>query len=97
MFKGLLSLLNIFNVLKFFTVEKRLLSGVQEALDGSYKVTLERLNQLEKRIADNTEFLSKYQSEVRTRLSRIEVLFADDLAEKEKARDELVKQKRLKK
>ena len=97
MFKALFSLLNVLNILKFFTAEKRIVTGVQEALDGSYKVVLERLKQFEQRIADNTAHFSKAQSEIRTRLSRLEVLFADELAEKEKARDELVKQKRIKK
>jgi len=84
-------------LLKIFTIEERLTSSLQLSLNGASQHLIGRLALFEKRIADNANHHDKVRSELNARLSRLEVLFAQELEAKEKARDELVKEKRLKK
>ena len=69
-------------------LEQRLLGMLQRSLDMAS-------SELKSSLEVMTKSLARQRSEFNGRLSRIEVLFAEELLEKEKARDKLVKKKRL--
>ena len=69
-------------------LEQRLLVMLQRSLDMAS-------DELKDSLVVMTKSLARQRSEFNERLSRIEVLFAEELEAKAKARDERVKKKRL--
>ena len=71
-----------------------LLFSLEERLADIFRAQNEKLKQMEKTIGDHAGRNQALHSGVNSKLSRIEVLFADELTEKEKARDERVREAR---
>jgi len=80
---------------KLFSLEQKIVASVGAHLQQSAAETSQRLSSFDTRVLSVTQQLDKLEMEMNKRISRLENLLIDELAEKEKARDELIKQKRL--
>jgi cell division protein FtsB len=78
-----------------FSLEKRVIDGVSNHLAQHAAKTAERILILEKDIAAKAQQIDKLQADVNRRVGKIEILFADELTSKDKAREEHVKALRL--
>jgi hypothetical protein len=87
MFKKLLAL---------FGLEDRLVNELQLKLSATSAEIKDYCKANESRFSDYAKLIDKMKGESDSRLSRLEVLLASELAEKEKARDELITARRLK-
>lgn len=82
---------------KLFGLEAKILAAVGTTLEKFQKDIVGRLLAHDQRLSIGSLNVDKIQMELNSRLSRLENLLADELAAKEKARDLLIKRKRLKK
>ena len=80
-----------------FGLEKKIVAAVGTSLESFQKEITTRIQALSARITIGTSQLDKLEMSMNGRLSRLENLLADELAAKEKARDALIKKKRLSK
>ena len=80
-----------------FGLEKKIVAAVGTSLESFQKEITARIQVISARITIGTSQLDKLEMSMNGRLSRLENLLADELAAKEKARDALIKKKRLSK
>jgi hypothetical protein len=81
---------------KLFGLESKIVAAVGSLLERFQQDVAGKFMAHDKRITISIAQFDKLKMEMTSRLSRLEVLFADELLAKEKARDLLVKKKRLK-
>ena len=80
-----------------FGLEKKIVAAVGSSLDSFQKEITARIQVISNRITIGSSQLDKLEMSMNGRLSRLENLLADELLAKEKARDALIKKKRLSK
>jgi len=78
-----------------FSLEKRLGDGLQGHLQAISISQKDQIAALQEQVRSATKLIEQLKGDFNYRLSKFEVLFADELAAKEAERDEFVKQKRL--
>lgn len=78
-----------------FSLENRIMHGVASNLQTNSASLLQKISILEKDISAKSQQIDKLESDINKRLAFIEYHFKDELAAKEKARDESVKAIRL--
>ena len=80
-----------------FGLEKKIVAAVGTSLESFQKEITARIQVISNRITIGSSQLDKLEMSMNGRLSRLENLLADELLAKEKARDALIKKKRLSK
>lgn len=80
---------------KLFSLEEKIVASVGAHLQQSGVATAQTLSAFDLRVLAGTQQLDKLEMDLNKRISRLENLLEEELKEKEKLRDELVRSKRL--